>query len=104
MAPPLPNRPVVVRVSSSLLAAAAILLVTFAVSSAWWYYLWSIAYEEEVAADAVVSESFEGLSAAFNYGFAAAQVAAAAALIGLARSNLRGSRPARNTTWWTGGV
>src|SRR4051812_49183180 len=58
MEPPLLSRPVVVWASSSLLAAAAILFMAFAISSAGWYYFWSIAYADEVAAGAVVSESF----------------------------------------------
>ncbi|MFD0585780.1 hypothetical protein [Dactylosporangium darangshiense] len=32
------------------------------------------------------------------------QIAAAGVLIGLARSNLRGLRSTRTTTWWLGGV
>ncbi|WP_432837826.1 hypothetical protein [Dactylosporangium sp. CA-092794] len=92
------------RLSSCLLLAAAVLTMVYAVSSVWLYYVRVDAYEDAVAAGAVGSGSFEGFGAVLSHGFAVLQFAVAAAMIGLARSNLRGSGPARTTTWWLGGV
>ncbi|MER7004540.1 hypothetical protein ABT297_16030 [Dactylosporangium sp. NPDC000555] len=104
MTQPSPVRPITVTVSACLLSGAAILTVLDAASSLWNYYMWVDAYENAVADGAVASESFEGFGILSNHGFAVLQVAAACAMIVLARSNWRGRNSARTKTWWLGGV